>query len=109
MNNTEILIVIIICAVCSFLTRALPFLIFRDADQLPKRLRYISEKLPLAIMFLLVLYCLRSTVFITYPYCIPQLCGVLIVILLHMWKRNLILSIGGGTICYMVLIQVIFI
>lgn len=109
MNNIEILTMISVCALCSFLTRALPFLIFKNVNQLPKALRYISEKLPLAIMLLLVLYCLRTTVFLAYPYGIPQIFSVLLVMLLHIWKRNIILSIAGGTICYMFLIQGMFV
>lgn len=109
MNNIEIFTMIVICAFCTFLTRALPFLVFKNADQLPSSLQYISNKLPLAIMMLLVLYCLRSTLLFQFPYGIPQISGVLFVIVLHIWKRNIMLSIAGGTVFYMFLMQVIFI
>lgn len=109
MTNLEIFLMIFVCACCTFLTRAIPFMIFRDADHLPLRIRFIAEKLPLAIMLLLILYCLKGTVWIQYPYGLPQIIAVLFVIILHIWKRNMIISIAGGTLVYMLLIQTVFV
>lgn len=109
MHNLDMFLIVLTCACCTFLTRALPFLIFRDADRIPLRLRYVSQKLPLAIMLLLVLFCLKDTLFLQYPYGLPQVIAVVAVILLHIWKRNMIISIAGGTLLYMVLLQMVFI
>lgn len=105
MTQAEIFITILVCAACTFLTRALPFLIFRDQDHMPVRMQFLSDRLPMAIMLLLVLYCLRNTNIARYPYAIPEIAGVLCVIVIHLWKRNMIISIAGGTILYMILIQ----
>ena len=99
--------VIAIAALITWALRATPFILF-SGRPLPKVLRYLGQVLPLAIMTVLVIYCLRSTVFTAYPYGIPELLSCAAVAALHVWKRNTLLSIGGGTVLYMLLIQFIF-
>lgn len=100
-------LIIFICATCTFLTRALPFLIFRKGN-LPKKIVYLGNVLPMAIMLCLIVYCVRDTQFFVYPYGLPALLGIATVAILHVWKRNMMLSIAGGTILYMLMVQFIF-
>lgn len=107
-NAQETLAIIAVVALCTFLTRALPFLIFKNTAELPEKVVYLGRVLPMAIMLCLVVYCLRNTVFLEYPYGIPELISVGAVIILHVWKRNNMISIVCGTLLYMCLIQLVF-
>ena len=92
-------------AVISLVTialRFLPFWIFGESRKTPPWLAYLGQVLPFAIMGMLVVYCLSS------PYGIPQLLSCAVVAALHVWKRSTLLSIAGGTACYMLLIQFVF-
>ena len=89
-------------------TRFLPFLIFGEKRKTPELVLYLGKVLPCAIMGMLVVYCLKEVSILAYPYGIPEALGILFVALLHLWKRNSLLSIGAGTVFYMVLVQVIF-
>lgn len=104
----ETLSIIAVVVVCTFLTRALPFLVFKDSERIPQYILYLGRVLPMAIMFMLIIYCVRSTTFLQYPYGIPEILGIGCVVLLHLWKRNNIISIVGGTVVYMILIQCVF-
>ena len=88
--------------------RFLPFLIFSGKRQTPAYVSYLGKVLPFAIMGMLVIYCLRNISFTTMPLGIPELLGCAVVTLLHLWKRNTLLSIAGGTVFYMLLVQMIF-
>ena len=100
-------IVILGCAVTA-LTRALPFLIFGKSGKTPPILTYFGKVLPYAIMGMLVVYCLKDVTLLHAPWGIPELFGCAAVAGLHIWKRNTLLSIGGGTVFYMVLVGFIF-
>ena len=89
-------------------TRFLPFLIFGEKQQTPKIINDLGQVLPFAIMGMLVVYCLKDISFLSAPYGAPELIGCAIVAALHVWKRNTLLSIGGGTVAYMVMVQFIF-
>ena len=88
--------------------RFLPFLIFGEKRQTPRLITYLGKVLPYAIMAMLVVYCLKAVTPLEYPYALPELIGCSVVVLLHIWKRNTLLSIAGGTICYMLLLQLVF-
>ena len=87
--------------------RFAPFALIRG-KQAPKFLDYLGKVLPFSIMGMLVVYCLRSTTLFSAPHGIPEAISVALVALLHLWKRNTLLSILGGTVCYMLLVQLIF-
>jgi len=87
--------------------RFLPFLIFRNR-QTPKYITYLGQVLPYAIMGMLVVYCLRHTTLTAMPFGIPEIAACAVVVALHLWKRNTLLSIIAGTVCYMVLVQMVF-
>ncbi len=94
-------------ALCTWLTRAIPFLLFRNKQEPPQIVRYLGKALPGAIMSILIIYCVRNAGFSAPPYGLPQLIAIAVVAALHLWKRNILLSIAGGTVLYMVLLHVI--
>lgn len=89
-------------------TRFLPFLIFPAGKQTPKYVQYLGKVLPAAVFGLLVIYCLKDVSVFTGSHGIPELISIILVILLHVWKRQMLLSIAGGTVCYMLLVQLVF-
>lgn len=95
-------------AAVTALTRFLPFLLFGGKKQPPKAILYLGRVLPCAIMGMLVVYCLRNVTPLSPPYGVPELIGVVLAVLLHVWKRNTLLSIGGSTVVYMLLVQLVF-
>ena len=108
MNNTIYpLAVIGVIAVVTWALRAFPFLLFGNRP-LPKVIRYLGKALPAAIFGMLVVYCLKNVDVITGAHGVPELIAIGIVTILHLWKRNMLLSIGGGTVCYMLLVQCFF-
>ncbi len=88
--------------------RFLPFLIFGENRKTPPLVSYLGQMLPFAIMGMLVVYCLKDISFFAAPFGIPEFIGCAVVTLLHIWKRNTLLSIGAGTLCYMLLVQFVF-
>ncbi len=90
------------------LTRFLPFLIFPAGKQTPKYVQYLGRVLPAAVFGLLVIYCLKDVSVFTGSHGIPELISIILVIPLHVWKRQMLLSIAGGTVCYMLLVQFVF-
>ena len=99
---------IAVMAVVTFLTRALPFLLFDRGESPPKIVLYLGRVLPPAIIAMLIIYCLRGVSFAAPGGWVPQLLCVAVVAGLHLWKHNNLLSIFGGTILYMVLVQAVF-
>lgn len=87
--------------------RFLPFALFRGRET-PKFVTYLGTVLPYSIMGMLVVYCLRNTDLTTSPFGLPEAIAVALVAGLHLWKRNTLLSILGGTVCYMLLVQFVF-
>jgi branched-subunit amino acid transport protein AzlD len=99
--------IVFVVAICTVLTRALPFLALGGKKDIPPTIKYLGKVLPAGIMAILVVYCLKGIQFMKGNRGIPEILGVLIVISLHLWKRNTLLSIGGGTIGYMILLHII--
>lgn len=100
---------IAVMAVVTFLTRALPFLLFDRGGTPPKLVLYLGKVLPPAVIAMLIVYCLRTVSFATTPGWVPALLSCAVVVGLHVWKHNNLLSIFGGTVLYMVLVQVVFV
>ena len=92
----------------TIITRFLPFLLFPDSRPVPKLITYLGRTLPAAMMGLLVVYCLRNFSVASAPHGLPELISIAVITALHLWKRNVLLSIGVGTALYMVLVQVLF-
>ena len=100
---------IAVMAVVTFLTRFLPFALFDRGGDPPKVILYLGRVLPPAIIAMLIIYCLRATSFSSPAGWAPQLISIVVVAVLHIWKKNNMLSIFGGTILYMVLVQFVFV
>ena len=107
-NTTHSLLLIFVVAAVTCALRFLPFVIFPADRKTPKVFEYLGTVLPGAIMGMLVVYCLKGITPLHFPYALPELISCAVVALLHIWKRNTLLSIGGGTVCYMLLVQVVF-
>ena len=88
-------------------TRWLPFLLF-DRENKPQLVTYLGRVLPPAVMGLLVVYCLRGVSWLHAPHGAPELIAIAAVVILHRWKSSVLLSIAGGTVLYMLLVQVVF-
>lgn len=92
----------------TMLTRFLPFILFPSGKPTPKYIQYLGKVLPAAVFGLLIIYCLKNVNLFTGSHGLPELLGIIFVIALHCWKRQMLLSIAGGTICYMLLVQLLF-
>lgn len=101
-------LLIMVIALTTFLTRALPFILFPENKQPPKIITHLSKVLPCAVMGMLIVYCLKNVNITGSPYGLPELISIIVVVALHIWKRNTLLSIITGTVCYMLLIQFAF-
>lgn len=108
LTNTQSVILIIIIALGTLITRFLPFVFFPERKETPKYIIYLGKVLPYSAIGLLVVYCLKNVSFIQSPFGIPQIIAVLCVVAIHLWKSNTLLSIGIGTIVYIFLVQVVF-
>ena len=104
----QTLLMIAAVAAGTMITRFLPFLLFPEHKKQPKLINDLSRLLPPAMMGLLVVYCLKSVSVFTFPYGIPEFISIALIAILHLWKKNVLLSIGAGTVCYMICVQVIF-
>lgn len=102
----ELWMVVIIAGVTAAL-RFLPFLLFGGKRKTPAVITYLGQVLPYAIMAMLVVYCLRNVQLTAAPFGIPELLCCGLVVLLHWWKGNTLLSILGGTVVYMLIVQLI--
>ena len=101
-------LLIVAAVLVTMSTRFLPFLIFGEKRKTPPIIEHLGTVLPCAIMGMLVVYCLKDVSFLRSPSGLPELIACAVVAALHVWKRNSLLSIGGGTVCYMLLVQLIF-
>ena len=101
-------LIILVSGAVTAAIRFLPFIIFGGKRQTPPFISYLGRVLPYAIMGMLVIYCLRGISFGAAPHGIPELIACAAVVLLHVWKRSTLLSIFGGTLCYMLLVQLVF-
>lgn len=101
-------LIILAVAVTTFATRVVPFLIFPKGKEIPPIIQYLGKVLTPAVIGMLVVYCLKSVSVLQAPHGIPEAIAVTVTAVLHVWKRNNLLSIGAGTILYMVLIQMVF-
>lgn len=106
MNDTRVLLITAVVAIVTAALRFLPFAVF--SKKVPSPVLYLGRVLPFAIMAMLVVYCLKGVSFVTAPYGIPEAVAVLAVVLLHKWKHNTLVSILGGTVLYMLLVQLVF-
>ena len=108
MSITEQIIMIAMVVLGTMATRFLPCIVFPHGKETPKYVQYLGKALPGAVFGLLVVYSLKSVSLIAYPHGIPEFIALAFVVVLHLWKRQMLLSIAGGTVLYMVLVQTVF-
>ncbi len=108
MNVTQQILTIAMVVLGTMLTRFLPFIVFPSGKPTPDYVQYLGKMLPSAVIGLLVIYCFKDVNLISGSHGIPELIGVVVVVLLHLWKKQMLLSIAGGTIVYMFLVQLFF-
>ena len=108
MSNVHAMLIVAVAGIVTITLRFLPFLIFGGDRKTPAYITYLGKVLPYAIMAMLVVFCLKNVSLVSTPYGLPELISCALVMLLHVWKRNTLISIIGGTVCYMVLVQMVF-
>lgn len=108
MTVTQHIITIAICAFATMATRFLPFIVFSEKRTTPKYIEYLGKALPAAIFGILVVYCLKNVSIFSGSHGIPEAAAIVVTIILHLWKRQMLLSIAGATVCYMLLVQLVF-
>lgn len=101
------LAIVAVASLCTILVRALPFVLFGRSGTPGRGVLYLGRVLPPAVMAILVVYCLKSTSFSAVTNYLPQLVAVAVVVVLHLWRRNTLLSIAGGTAVYMILLRLL--
>ncbi|MGN1181911.1 MAG: branched-chain amino acid transporter permease [Faecalibacillus sp.] len=108
MTLSQQMITIGCIVLATMLTRFLPFLLYPEHKKVPDYIVYLGQVLPGAIFGMLVIYCLKDVSLLTGSHGIPEFIAIGVVVILHLWKRQMLISIAGGVICYMVLVQMIF-
>ena len=108
MTTAQAALTILAVVAATMLTRFLPFLIFPEGKTPPAAVTYLGTVLPYAVIGLLVVYCLMDAVFTSW-HGLPELIAIVFIVVLHKWKKNTLLSIAGGTILYMILVQNLFV
>ena len=108
MTTAQHVITISMIVLGTVLTRFLPFLLFPAGKPTPKYIQYLGKVLPGAVFGMLVVYSLKGVSLLAGSHGIPELISIVLVVALHLWKRQMLLSIAGGTVCYMLLVQLVF-
>ena len=108
MTLPQQIITVAMCVLATVLTRFLPFAVFSARKPTSKYIQYLGNLLPGAIFAMLVVYCLRNITPLQDSYGLPELIAIAVTVGLHLWKRQMLLSIAGGTVCYMLLVQLVF-
>lgn len=104
-NTEEQFITIGLCALATMLTRFLPFLCFSPDKPTPPFVRYLGNALPAAVFGLLIVYCLKNVDFLDGNHGLPEIIAIAVTAGLHLWLRQMLVSIAGGTLCYTGLVQ----
>lgn len=108
MTLAQQIVTIALCSLATLLSRFVPFLIFSPSKPTPKYIQYLGKALPAAIFGMLVVYCLKNVSFISGSYGLPEIIAIAFTAGLHLWKKQMLLSVAGGTACYMLLVQLVF-
>lgn len=109
MTLTEQIITIAAVVLGTMATRFLPFIIFPAGKPTPKYVQYLGKYLPPAVFGMLIIYCLKGVSVFEGSHALPELIAIAVTAALHLWRKNMLLSIAGGTVCYMLLVQFIFV
>ncbi|TAH70879.1 MAG: branched-chain amino acid transporter AzlD [Anaerolineaceae bacterium] len=104
-TNTQLFLFFGLVSLGTVLTRVLPFILFPENKKIPKYIKYLSDVLPYTIIGMLVVYCLKDISFTVAPYALPEIISIAVIAVLHLWKKNTLLSIGIGSLLYIILIR----
>ena len=109
MTAVQMGLTIAVCTAATMLTRFLPFVVFSSKDQQPPEVvRYLGRVLPAAIFGMLMVYCLKGVSLTSGSHGIPEAIAIGVTVALHKWKHQTLVSIAGGTLCYVLLVQMVF-
>ena len=108
MTVSQRIITIIMVVLGTMITRFLPFIIFRSNKPAPAYIHSLGKILPSAALGMLAVYCFKDVSIFTGSHGIPELISLVLIVLIHFWKKNMLLSIASGTLCYMLLVQFVF-
>ena len=109
MSNIQFILTIAVCAAATMLTRFLPFLVFGSrGGRVPEVVEYLGHVLPAAIFGMLIVYCLKDVSLTSGSHGIPEAIAIGVTVTLHKWKHQTLVSIAGGTLCYVLLVQMVF-
>ena len=108
-STIQNLIIIALCALATQLTRFLPFILFPAGRPTPRFIQFLGHALPAAVFSMLVVYCLKGVNIASGSHGLPEVIAIAAVAALHLWKKQTLLSIAGGTIIYMLLVQNVFV
>lgn len=108
MTLTQQIITVALCVLGTMATRFLPFILFSEKRPTPKYIQYLGRALPSAIFGMLVIYCLKNVNVFTGSHGLPELIAIAATVGLHLWRKQMLLSIAGSTVCYMLLVQFVF-
>ena len=109
MTLTQSILTVFMVVLGTVTTRFLPFILFPASKMPPRFIQYLGKVLPSAVIGLLVIYCLKNVSFISGSHGLPELIAILCIVLLYIWKKNMLLCIGLGTVIYMALVQFVFV
>ena len=107
-HTVQGIVIIAVMAAATLFTTFNPFILFPAGKKTPKNISFLGTTLPYATIGLLVVYCLKGFTLLSWPHALPEILSVAAIVLLHIWKGNSLLSIGAGTVLYMVLVQGVF-
>ena len=108
MTITQQIVTIALLALGTMITRFLPFLVFYGKRPTPAYVQYLGHALPSAVFAMLVVYCMKNVSLVSGTHGVPELIATLVTVGLHLWKRQMLISIAGGTACYMLMRQLVF-
>ena len=108
MSLTQQLLTVAVVALGTMATRFLPFLVFPAGKPTPKYVQYLGRVLPGAVFGLLIVYCLKNVSILSGSHGVPEAIAITVVVLLHLWKKQILISVAGGTLVYMLLVQLVF-
>ncbi len=103
------IIIVLICSAVTIILRAFPYIVFPEGKEIPKTVRYLSEVFPGAVIGMLIIYCLKDVSITKSPFGLPELIAIAATALLHIFRKNTLLSVLSGTIIYMLLVQFVFV
>lgn len=109
LTPVQIVLTVLAVALGAMATRVTPFVLFPDGKRPPEVVTYLGNVLPPVMMGLLVVYCLKSVPIAAYPHALPELISIAFIVAIHLWRKNVLLSIGCGTALYMFLVQAVFV